>query len=139
MESETLHALLAGFIAGVAGALAHAALLLVALVRSRAWLALGASRRVRAPLAGVCLANLLVLLWTALGLTLGAAFLRAEAALPGGALGSGNALFSALVAGAIALAVGGAAVVWGRPRWPVWASALVALAAFAWLLPALAG
>ncbi len=139
MESETLRALLAGLIAGVAGALAHAAVLLVALVRSRAWLALGQSRRAPAPLAGVFLANLLVLLWTAVGLSLGAAFLRAEAARPDGALGSGNALFSVLVGGAIALVVGATAVVWGRPGWPVWASAGVALLAFGWLLPALAG
>lgn len=139
MESETLRALLAGLIAGVAGALAHAALLLLALVRSRAWLGLGQAQRAPAPLVGVFLANLLVLLWTAGGLLLGAAYLRAESARPAGALGSGNALFSLLVAGGIALLVAGIVVVRGRPGRAVWGSAALGMLAFGWLLPALAG
>jgi hypothetical protein len=80
-----------------------------------------------------------VLFWTAAGLLLGAAYLRAESARPAGALGSGNALFSLLVAAGAGLLLAGYAFVRGRPRWPAWGSALVALVAFGWLLPALAG
>jgi len=139
MTHETARALLAGFISGAAVAFGTSFLALVVLARSTVWQRLPQNRRVPLPLVGAVFVNLLFLLWTALGLLLGAAYLRAESDHPEGALLSHNWLFTLLVAAGVAIAVGAVAVIRGRPRWPVLAGALMTLLAFGWMLPALAG
>ena len=139
IDSETAEALLAGFIAGAAAAIAVSAVVLVAMSHSAAWRARAAARTIApVPVVGAFIANVLLLGCTALGLLLGAAYLRAESERPDGALGSGNWLFSVLVAGAAALALGVAGFVRGRVTWPMTAASLVGAACYGWLLPVLA-
>jgi hypothetical protein len=139
VTDETARALLAGFVSGAAVALATTFLGMVVLARSTVWRRLPQNRRVPLPLMGVVFVNLLILSWTALGLLLGAAFLRAESDHPAGALLSANWLFTLLVTMGVATAIGAAFVVRGRLEWPVWATAAMAVLAFGWMLPALAG
>jgi hypothetical protein len=139
MTDETARALLAGFISGAAVALATSFLAVVMLARSAVWQRLPQQRRVPLPLVGAAFVNLLILWWTALGLVLGAAYLRAESDHPAGALLSRNWLFTLLVVIVAASVLGGIAVVRGRFGWPVWVGALLAVLAFGWMLPALAG
>ena len=139
MTDETARALLAGFVCGAAVAFATTFIALVVLSRSTVWQRLPQNRRVPMPLMGVVFVNLLILSWTALGLVLGAAYLRAESEHPAGALLSANWLFTLLVGGLTASALAAAVVVRGRLDWPAWSTALVAVFAFGWMLPALAG
>jgi hypothetical protein len=139
VTDETARALLAGFVSGAAVALATTFLGMVVLALSTVWRRLPLNRRVPLPLMGVVFVNLLILSWTALGLLLGAAFLRAESDHPAGALLSANWLFTLLVTMGVATAIGAAFVVRGRLEWPVWATAAMAVLAFGWMLPALAG
>ena len=137
-DPETARALLAGFIAGAVTAMATTAIALWAITQ-------GARRRGRVPqprlpwpLLGVVFVNGLLLGWTALGLVLGAAYLRAESSQPAGGVGSPNRLFTlSIVLAAVALL---AAAVFVRRRLtvPMWATAAVALLSFGWLLPGLA-
>jgi hypothetical protein len=136
-----MRALLAGFVSGAAGAFAMSAILLIALaqgVRHGHGLRFAGWERVRLPLIGAVLVNVLMLLWTALGLCLGAGYLRAASHHPGGGLGTPNALFTLLVAGGVALLLGMAAFVLRRLPWPVWSTGVVAVLAFAFMLPNLA-
>lgn len=138
-DAETLRALLAGLIAGSAAAFATTAVALRAIVRSEQWRARAAGTAVPLPLVGVVLVNGLMLAWTAPGLLLGAAYLRVESTHPAGGLGSPNRLFTLLIAGAVL----GALLVWsylrGRLTPAMAFTGAVALAAFGWLLPLLAG
>lgn len=140
-DPTTLRALLAGLIAGAAVALASTAITLVALARGRWWARLPQHQRVPLPLPllGVVFVNGLMLAWTLLGLVLGAGYLRAAERAPGAGLGSPNVRFTLLVAGAILAALALAGFVRRRVTWPLWSTALAALAAFGWLLPLLAG
>ena len=137
-----MRALLAGFLSGAAVAFVHTAILLIAIVRgmrNSPGLRLPGSERVRPGLIGVLLVNLLMLIWTALGLVLGAAFLRVEAAYPVGSLGTPNRMFTGLVIAGVTVMLGLMAVV--RPSWvgrTAWASAGVAVLAFGFMLPNLA-
>jgi hypothetical protein len=139
MTEETARALLAGFICGAAVAFATTFLGMVVLARSTVWQRLPQNRRVPLPLMGVVFVNGLILGWTALGLVLGAAYLRAESDHPAGALLSANWLFTLLVTMGVGTAIGAAFVVRGRLEWPLWATAAMAVVAFGWVLPALAG
>lgn len=137
-DPETARALLAGLIAGAATAFATTAIALIAIARDERWHARTASVRVPLPLLGVVFVNGLMLGWTLLGLVLGAAYLRAEDAYPAGGVGSTNRLFTLLIAGAVAVLLLGVAFIRGRLTRPMWATAIVALLAFGWLLPGLA-
>lgn len=138
-DPTTMQALVAGLIAGAAVAFASTAIVLVALARSTWWTRLPARQRVPLPLLGVVFVNGLMLAWTLLGLVLGAGYLRAATVAPGAGLGSPNMRFTVLVAGTILVALALAAFVRRRVTWPVWWTAGVAVAAFGWLLPLLAG
>ena len=138
METTTLGALLAGFLVGAALGLATTGITLVALARSPAWGRRAAAARVSLPVAGVVIVNAQLLLWTLIGLGLGAAFRGAETRHPAGGLLSPNWLFSLLVAAAAAFLLLAATIVRGRLSMPVALSALVAALAFGWLLPLLA-
>ncbi len=142
-DAETARALLSGLIAGTAAAFATTAIALVALVHDERWRGVAPSGlpgggRVPLPLLGVVFVNGLMLAWTALGLVLGAAYLRAEATHPAGGLGSPNRLFTLLVVGAVVLLLFATGYVRGRLTRPMWSTALVAVLAFGWLLPGLA-
>jgi hypothetical protein len=119
--------LLAGFMAGAIGALAALPIALIAVTRERWW-------RERTPpglgmaAVGIVAANALLFAWTLLGLILGAVY-----------LGASQPQFSLAVAGALLLALLAAAIVRGRLTWPMWSTTLVAVVAFAGLLPLLAG
>ncbi len=132
MELDTMRALLAGFVMGAAGAFAQTAVLLAAVVRgfrTGRGLQLRGWEQVRPGLIGVMLANLLVLLWTAAGLGLGALFLWVEREFPTG--GPMNFVFSGFVVGSLAVILSG---MWGvRPTWlgdVAWASAGGAVVVF---------
>lgn len=139
MTDETARALLAGFITGAAVAFATTFLSMLVLARSTVWQRLPQNRRVSLPLMGVVFVNLLMLVWTALGLLLGAAFLRVESERPDGALLSENWLFTLIVAILAGSALVVVLIVRGRLEWPAWATTLIATAAFGWMLPGLAG
>ena len=134
-NAQVLQALLAGLIAGSVVAFGSTAIAIAALWRSPGWLSRAPNLRVPLPLVGVVLVNAFLLGWTALGLVLGAAFHAVETARPAGGLGSPNAAFTAGVVAAVVAAFAAAAVIRGRPGWPVASMALLAVASFGWLLP----
>jgi hypothetical protein len=136
---ETARALLAGFITGAAVAFATTFIGMLVLSRSGVWQRLPQNRRVSMPLMGVVLVNLLMLSWTALGLLLGAAFLRAESERPAGAFLSENWVFTVVIVVLAGLALAAWGVVRGRLEWPAWTTALLSTGAFGWMLPGLAG
>ena len=139
METETAQALLAGFLSGAATAFATVAVGLAAIARSEGWRRYAArGRRVPLPLLGIVLVNGAMLGWTALGLLLGAAYLRAEASHPASGLASANWLFTVLVAAGAALVFLLAWFIRGRVPRPLGVMLLLATAAFGWLLPGLA-
>lgn len=119
--------LLSGLLAGAAGGVAATGITVLALVGNpgvRARL----PAEMRFGLVGVVAANAMLFVWTLIGLVLGAVYLRA--AQPGFSLG--------VVAGAGAL-LAAAVYVRRRVTWPMWSAAVVAVLAFAVMLPALAG
>lgn len=139
VEAETGDALLAGLISGAAAALVVTFILLLEMARSPWWRDRATRTGALPPsLLGVVMVNGMLLAWTAVGLVLGALYLRAESSSPEGVLGSGNRLFSLSIVGAVALSVAVAAFVLGRLTRIMWSVALVAAIAFGWLLPALA-
>lgn len=138
-ELEPARALLAGLIAGVTAAFAVTAIALVALVHDARWRGRALNLRVPPALAGVIVVNGVLLAFTAVGLVLGALYLRAAARQPAGGFGSPNRLFTLAVAGTVLGVLLGATFVRGRLTRPMAAIALVALLAFGWLLPGLAG
>ena len=137
-DADTARALLAGLIVGATAALATTAVAMIALVRDPRWLGRQQQLRIPLPLLGVVFVNGLMLAWTALGLLLGAAYLRAEASHPTDGLGSPNQLFTLLVVGAVVVLLLGGGYVRGRLTTPMWITALAGLLAFGWLLPVLA-
>lgn len=134
-EARVLEALLAGVIAGAAVALGTSAIALAALTRDRRFTGRPLNLRVSLPVLGVVLVNAMMLGWTALGLVLGAALLRAESARPAGGLGSPNAAFTLAVGLSILVALVLGASVRGRVTWPMASVAVLAGAAYGWLLP----
>lgn len=138
-DGDTMQALVAGLIAGAAGGLTTTAIMLVAISRDARWIALASNVRISLPLLGVVIVNGLMLGWTAVGLVLGALFLRAESTRPAGGLGSANLAFTLLVTAAVAVAYLAATYVRGRATWPLAATAATAAVTLGWLLPALAG
>ena len=139
IDPDVARPLLAGFISGVALAFALTALLLWALVRSplgRHWVS-----RVSLPLGpvGIVVTNALLLACTLCGLLLGALYLAVDDAWPGGAPGTSNVAFSAIVGGAVLALPLAAWFVRRRTSRLEWLSTACALGAFAWLLPLLAG
>lgn len=138
MSDGTARALLAGFLCGAAVAFATTFIALLVLSRSSVWQRLPQNRRVPLPLMGVVAVNLLMLSWTALGLVLGAVYLRAASEYPAGALLTPNRAFAGLVLALTASALVAVFVVFGRPKWPALTTAGIALVAFGWVLPALA-
>lgn len=140
MGGETGRALLAGFVSGAIASLVTTVIFLFAIMQSAWWRRRAAGETGVSPaVAGIVIANGLLLVWTALGLLLAAAYLQVAERAPGGFLGSGSWLFSLLVLGGIVtLVVPFALVRRGLVR-PLWQTAVVAAVCFGWLLPALAG
>jgi hypothetical protein len=141
VDTDMLRALLAGFASGVATAFATTFVALYALtqrVRAGQPLPVPGWERVRPALLGLMFVNGLMLLWSALGLALGAAYVRAESARPAGGLGSPNALFTVLIVGAAGVGLTIAWYVLRRLHWTAWATAAVAIVTFGWMLPNLA-
>ena len=138
MDADTGHALLGGLIAGAVGAFAATIVVLRVVTRSPAWRQRAAAQRFSPALLGIVAANGLLLAWTATGLVLGAAYLRAESDRPAGGLGSPNRLFTLAVLVAIGslLALGGIAR--GRVTAAMAQTAAIAALAFGWALPLLA-
>ena len=127
MGGETGRALLAGFVSGAIVALITTLILLFAIMQSAWWRRRAAGETGISPaIAGIAIANGLLLVWTALGLVLGAVYLAIEERAPEGFLGSGSWLFSPFV------------LVRRRLVRSFWQTALVAAVCFGWLLPALA-
>lgn len=138
MSNEVARALLAGFISGAAGAFASTFLILVLISRHATWQRLPQNRRVPMPLVGVVFVNLMMLLWTAAGLVLGAIYLRADSSRPGSFLITPNWTFTVGVTVVIGLALATAAVIRGRVGTTAPLVALIAHLVFAWMLPILA-
>lgn len=138
MDAETGAALLAGFVAGAGAALASTVVALRALMRSETWRRRTGTQRLPLPLLGAVAANGLLLAWTASGLLLGAAYLRAESARPAGGLGSPNQLFTLAVLAAAGSLLGFAAIARGRITAAMVQTAAIAVLAFGWVLPLLA-
>ena len=135
-----MRALLAGWVTGAAVSFISTAVLLVALVRARArgvqWLT--GWERVRPALVGIVFVNGMLVLWTLLGLLLGALYLWARAHRPAPGLLSPNAAFTVTVVGMLLVSLGLVWFVWRRVGWPVWSISVCAAAAFGWVLPNLA-
>lgn len=138
MDPETVAALLAGFISGAGASLASTAVALRALVRSEEWRRRASGRWAPLPLLAVGAANAMLLGWTATGLVLGAAYLRAESERPGGGLGSPNGFFTLAVLVAAGSLLGLWGIVRGRVTAPMAQTAALAALAFGWGLPLLA-
>ena len=138
MDPDTVAALLAGFIAGAGASLASTAVALRAVLRSEEWRRRASGRWAPLPLLAVAAANVMLLGWTATGLLLGAAYLRAESERPSGGLGSPNGLFTLAVLVAAGSLLGLAGIVRGRVTAPMWQTAAIAALAFGWGLPLLA-
>ena len=128
MNSEGAGALLAGWIAGAAVALADTAILLVMLARDPVWRERVGRTRMRLPILGIVVVNGMMFGWTLVGLVLGAVYIGAD-----------QPAFSITVVAVIGLGLVAFAAIRGRPGWPAWATAGVAMAGFAGLLPALEG
>lgn len=124
IDFEVVQALLAGWISGAAVAFATTAIVLVVLSRDEGWRARFVRTTVRLPLMGIVVINGMMLVWTLVGLMLGALTLWTDQ--PG---------FTVAVTAMLALAL----LVWitvvGRPGWAVLSTVAVALAAFGGLLP----
>jgi hypothetical protein len=141
VDVDTLRAVVAGFVSGVAVAFATTAIALYAFaqeVRAGRPLPLPGWQRVRPALLGLMFVNGLMLVWTALGLLLGAAYVGAESARPAAGLGSPNVLFTVLIAAGVGVVL---TIVWyvmRRLHWTAWATGGVAVLAFGWMLPNLA-
>ena len=128
IDAEVGAALLAGWVAGAAVALATTAIVLVALSRDDGWRVRFGRTTVRLPLVGMVVVNGLMLAWTLVGLALGAAYLWID-----------QPAFTIAVAVMLTLGLVMWTTVWGRPGWAVLSTVGVALAAFGGLLPMLAG
>ena len=138
MNDDTIRALVVGFGAGVACALVTTPIAMIVLARQPFWTALPEQRRIPLPLMGVVFVNALMLLWTLLGLVLGALFLLAESRLPADGLGSENRAFTLGVLAVCAAVLAAGTIVLGRLPWWAWASTGLAVVIFGWGLPNLA-
>ena len=128
VDGELLRALLAGWIAGAAAAFATTAVVVAALARTNAWRTRLTEVRANLPFLGIVIVNGAILVFTIVGLVLGALYHVGDQ--PGFSLGIA-------VAGATLLAVGW--FVRGRLEWPLWTLAGIFIAAYGGLLPLLAG
>lgn len=138
MNDETARTLLAGFISGSAAAFATTFLILAVISRNPGWQQMPRDRKVPMSLVGVVFVNLMMLLWTAAGLVLGAIYLRAESERPAGALLTPNWTFTLGVTAFILVALVTVAIVRGRLGTTAPLVALIGHLAFAWMLPMLA-
>ena len=138
MNDATIRALVVGFGSGAVCALATTGIAMVVLARQRFWAGQPEQRRIPLPLLGVAFANGLMLLWTLLGLILGALFLAAEARLPADGIGSENRAFTLGVLAVCAAVLAAGTIVLGRLPWWLGVSATIAVALFGWGLPNLA-
>ena len=134
MDAEAMRALVAGFIAGAAAALATTGMALISMSRDAAWWVRARERvagagKVPLPLLGVVVVNAMMLGWTLLGLVLGAAYDGLD----------DPARFRLFVNLAILAALVAAGFVRGRMTRAMWSTALVAAIAYGALLPLLAG
>ena len=125
-DGETARALLAGWVSGAAVAFTTTALLLVALARNPGWRVRFQQTSLRLPLVVVIVVNAMMLLWTLVGLLLGALY-----------LGTGQPTFTITVVAIGGLATLLDATVRGVPGWLTLTTIAVALASFGGLLPAL--
>lgn len=142
MNDAAIRALVVGFGAGVVCALATTGIAIVVLARQPFWTRPPEERpsrlRVPLPLMGVLFVNGLILLWTLLGLVLGALFLTAESRLPANGLASENRAFTLAILAVCGTVLAVGAIVFGRLPWWLWVSAAIAAGVFGWGLPNLA-
>ncbi len=136
VDPEVARPLLAGWIAGAIVGLADTALLLLVLAHDATWPARLPGLRLSLPIFGVVAVNALLIGWTLVGIVLGAIYLGAPMPAFSLAVGGGWLALAALHAFVRGGLRGGArrgevTVVWG--------TAALAVAAFALLLPLLAG
>lgn len=125
-ESETVRALVAGWFSGVGVAFITMALLLVVLVRDPKWRMIAGQSKLRFPLVGVIAINVLMLLWTLIGLVFGALYLIL-----------GQPVFSIAIAMITLIGSGIVLFVRGGFGWPACVVILTVLVLFGGLLPAL--
>lgn len=136
VDPEVARPLLAGWIAGAIVGLADTALLLLVLSRDTAWPTRLHRLPVSLPILGVVAVNAMLIGWTLVGIVLGAIYLGAPMPAFSLAVGGGWLALAALYA----FVRGG--VPGGAPRGElalVWGTVALAAAAFALLLPLLAG
>ncbi len=134
MDAEAARALVAGFIAGAAAALATTGIALFSMSRNAEWWVrarerVAGARSVPLPLLGIVVVNAMMLAWTLLGLVLGAAYLSLD----------DPARFRFFLNIAVLAALIAAGFVRGRMTRMMWVTALVAALAYGVLLPLLAG
>lgn len=130
---------LAGFVCGYAAALAVTPVAALTLVRS-GWPPGRAGAPGRTPTVGLAmlLHGLALLLFTALGVVLGALLAALEERAPEGGLGSPSQAFTVLVLACTAIAVLPMAIVVPRLRRPAAVAGLAAVGLFGYLMPYLA-
>lgn len=135
-----MRSLLAGWISGAALAFAVSAVLLVSLLRSQArghnWMP--GWERVKPGLIGAMFVNILILVFTAFGLGLGALYYRAREHYPSPTLLTPNLWFTLAVSLGIAVIVGVVAFVKRGVGRTAWAVGGLSVLAFGWVLPNIA-
>lgn len=140
MNEVTVRALIAGWVTGAGVSFITTGVMLVALIQARArgvqWLT--GWERVRPAVVGIVFVNGMLILWTMLGLVLGALYLRARVLRPESGLLSPNVAFTVAVVAVLLVSLGLVWFVWRRVGWPVWSIGVCAAAAFGWVLPNLA-
>lgn len=140
MNEALLRSLLAGWIVGAGLAFVAAAVLLVALVRSQArgrnWMP--GWERVKPGIVGAMFVNILIIVFTALGLALGALYYRARVHAPSPMLLTPNLVFSLTVTLGVAVLLGATAFVRRGVGWTAWTLGGLAALAFGWVLPNIA-
>lgn len=127
IDPEVGAALLAGWVSGAALAFATTTIMLVWLSRNEGWRDRFTQTTLRLPLVGIVVINGMMLLWTIVGLVLGAIFLWTD-----------QPAFSIVVTAMLSLGLMMWVTVLGRPGWAVLSTVGAALLAFGGLLPFLA-
>ena len=137
-DTATMRAVIAGLIAGVSGALATAAVVLIAIARDPRWHGAPPVTRLPLPALGVLSVNGMMLAWSLAGLLLGLLYAGAAAGRGDGETGPAVS-FALAITAAILVALLAARVVRRRLTWPMAATAAIAIASYGALFPALAG
>lgn len=130
-----------GFVVGYAFALVFTAVAAVMLVEARSsvpYLSRAIAPNLNAVQLAVPISILAFLLWTLVGLILGALYRASRLNLEGGGLGSPNWPFTLAVLLATAVFLGIVWYGWQRLRWPVVLTAAAFAAMFGWGMPHLA-